>query len=157
MTLDQYLDRTVFYRPRPFTKEQFKQFIFSQSRDNPETIELLEELARSNRYFMATLNNESLELNLYRIERFGLRRFFKAFFTSCFLGMRKPDDGIYRAALQITQRSPDECVFIDDRPLNLECARLCSMQAIHFKNTAQLRQEFQRLGIEVEAQSGARI
>jgi len=37
-----------------------------------------------------------LELNVYRIEKFGLARCFPVFFSSCFLGVRKPDEEIYR-------------------------------------------------------------
>src|SRR5437879_4046910 len=71
--LEAYLDRTVFYRPRNFTRDEFRNFIFAQSEPFPETLEVLERLARSKKYLMGTLNNESIELNLYRINRFGLR------------------------------------------------------------------------------------
>ena len=63
ITLETYLDRTVFFRERPFDKEQFKHFIFAQSRENKETRALLDELTATRRYFLATLNNESEELN----------------------------------------------------------------------------------------------
>src|SRR5947207_3221023 len=78
--LEAYLDRTVFYRPRNFTRDEFRNFIFAQSEPFPETLEVLERLARSKKYLMGTLNNESIELNLYRINRFGLRNYFSVFF-----------------------------------------------------------------------------
>ena len=123
MTLERYLDRAIFYRPRPFAREEFRGFIFAQSEPKPDSLKVVEDLHQSGRYFMATLNNEILELNLYRIERFGLRRYFPVFFSSCFLGLRKPDEAIYRMVVQITQRTPEECIFIDDREVNLECPR----------------------------------
>src|SRR2546430_1221147 len=74
LALERYLDRAIFYRPRSFTREEFSDFIFAQSQAKPDSLKLAEELAQSGRYFMATLNNEILELNVFRIEKFGLRR-----------------------------------------------------------------------------------
>lgn len=149
MTLERYLDRAIFYRARPFTREEFSDFIFAQSQPKPDSIEFARQLAASGKYFMATLNNEILELNLYRIEQFGLRSCFSVFFSSCFLGLRKPDEAIYRTALQVTQREPAECIFIDDREVNLECPRELGMATIHFRDAAQLRRELEENGVEL--------
>lgn len=146
--LDGYLDRTVFYRPRDFTNEAFKDFMFAQSAPYPEPLAIVERLAHSRRYLMATLNNESLDLNLHRINHFGLRRYFTVFLSSCFLGVKKPDEAIFRLALQLTQLAPDEVMFIDDRALNLECARRIRMHTIHYQNPAQLEQALREAGIE---------
>jgi putative hydrolase of the HAD superfamily len=151
VTLDEYLHRAIFYRPRAFPRDALKAFMFAQSRPYPEVRAIVDQLARSRNYLLATINNEGLELNLYRIRQFGLRRDFSAFFSSCFLGVRKPDEAIYRLALQVTQRAPEECVFIDDRPLNLESARRMGMRAIHYQSAQQLRAEFHRSGVELAA------
>ncbi len=151
ITLDEYMQRTIFYRPRSFTRDEFKAFLFAQSVEYPEARAVLTTVARSGRYLLATINNEALELNLYRIEKFGLRKDFIAFFSSGYLGVRKPDAAIYRMALQVTARAPGECVFIDDRELNLECARLLGMRTIHYQNAAQLREELDRNDVEVGA------
>jgi putative hydrolase of the HAD superfamily len=123
ITLDTYLQRTVFYRKRAFTRDEFIAFIFAQSEEFPESRAVLSGLARTGKYLLATINNEPLELNVRRIEQFNLRREFEAFFSSCFVRIRKPDEAIYRLALEVTQRRAEECLFIDDRALNLECAR----------------------------------
>ena len=104
-------------------------------------------MTAAGRYLLATLNNESAELNAYRIREFQLTRNFSVFFTSCYLGVRKPDDAIYRLALDITQRAPEECIFIDDRLLNLECARRLGMRTIHFQNPAQLAKDLMHEGV----------
>jgi putative hydrolase of the HAD superfamily len=98
-------------------------------------------------YLQATINNEPLELNEHRIHQFNLRREFRAFFSSCYLGVRKPEDRIYQVALKVTQRNPDECLFIDDRELNLESARQMHMRTIHFQNAAQLRRDLAASGV----------
>jgi len=147
MTLERYLDRAIFYRPRSFTREEFRDFVFAQSQPKPESLKVTEELRQTGRYFMATLNNEILELNLYRIEKFGLQRNFPIFFSSCFLSLRKPDEAIYRMALQLIQRPAEECIFIDDREVNLECPRELGIKTILFKDAAQLRTELARQGV----------
>jgi putative hydrolase of the HAD superfamily len=149
LDLKEYLQRTVFYRSRVFGVEDFRAFMFAQSQPFPDALAIVERLARSGRYFLATLNNESLDLNLHRIRQFGLRTYFAAFFSSCFLGVKKPEEAIFRLALQVTQRAPDECIFIDDRPVNLECATECGMIVIQYQNPAQLRDDLKRAGVEL--------
>ena len=149
ISLDEYLERTIFYRPRPFNLDEFKKYMFSLSQPCPETLQLAKEIAKSRRYLMATINNESKELNLFRIQTFGLREIFSLFVSSCFVGLRKPEEGIYRLALDITQTVPEECCFIDDRPLNLDTASRLGMHVIQMKSTEQLRQELQKLGVTV--------
>jgi putative hydrolase of the HAD superfamily len=146
-TLDEYLRRTVFYRERAFAVEEFKQFMYDQSQPFPEVLEFLGQLARTRRYMLATLNNESLEINDYRIRKFRLRDYFEAFFSSCYLGVRKPDRAIYSLALKITQRDPGECILIDDRGLNLECAKEFGMRTVQFQNAAQLRGDLAKWGV----------
>ena len=151
MSLEQYLDRAIFYRPREFSREEFRAFIFAQSQPKPESIAIIAQLANSKKYFLATINNEVLELNLYRLEHFGLRRYFRVFFSSCFLGLRKPDEAIYRLALQVTQQAPANCIFVDDREVNLECPRELGWNTILFRDAAQLRSELTEAGIELES------
>ena len=147
ISLQDYLERTIFYRPRLFTIEAFTQHMFSLSQPYPDTLRLAKELAGSGRYLMSTLNNESKELNLFRIQTFGLREIFSLFVSSCFVGLRKPEEGIYRLALEITQRPPEECCFVDDRPLNLDSASKLGMHVIQMKDAEQLHRELQTLGV----------
>ena len=146
---DEYLDRTIFYRPRPFAREVFKDYVFSLSQPHRDVLAVAEQLARSGKYFMATINNESKELNQYRIQTFGLREIFSVFVSSCFVGLRKPEAGIYRLALEVTQKAPSDCCFIDDRPLNLEAARQLGMQTIEMQDVEQLRRDLRKLGVDI--------
>jgi putative hydrolase of the HAD superfamily len=149
ISLNEYLDRTLFYRPRRFTREEFTAFMFAQSKEYPESRAVLDAVARTGKYFIGAINNEPLELNEYRIEAFRLRRDFQVFFSSCYLHARKPEEMIFRIALEVTQRPAQECVFIDDRTLNLENPRRLSMNTIHYQSAPQLRQELQKYGVEV--------
>ena len=146
--LDQYLDRTIFCRPRTFGKQEVRDFIYALSQALPGSLALIERIATAGQVFLATLNNESRELNRHRIETFGLRKYFSAFFSSCYLGVSKPHREIYQLALDISQRQAEECVFIDDRPLNLECAQHLGLHTIQFLNAAQLENDLHLLGLE---------
>lgn len=147
ITLDEYLDRTVLYRERSFTREMFRDYMFSLSKPFPEVLEFARALAESGKYFMGTLNNESRELNYYRIEKFGLRMIFRLFISSCFVGFRKPERDIYRLALEITQVPAERCCFIDDRALNLECAAKLGMHTIQMQTLEQLQGDLAKLSV----------
>jgi putative hydrolase of the HAD superfamily len=143
MSLDEYMHETLFFRGREFTREAFKEFMYAQSKPFPEVLQIAEMLSARRGCFMAALNNESLPLNRFRIERFHLRRYFRCFFSSCYLGVRKPDSRIYELALQVTQARPEDCVFIDDRPENLEPAQRLRMRTIRCVNADQLRKDLE--------------
>lgn len=147
ITLEEYLDRTVFYRARPFTRDAFREFMFSLSQPYPDVLAFAQSLADSGKYFMGTINNESRELNYLRIEKFGLRKLFRVFFSSCFVGLRKPERDIYRLALETTQIEAETCCFVDDRALNLECAQKLGMHTVEMRQLEQLRSDLMKLGI----------
>lgn len=147
ISLDEYLDRTVFYRPRPFRREEFQEFVYSLSQPNEKALAFAKSLADSGNYFMGTINNESRELNLYRIEKFAMRAIFKLFVSSCFVGLRKPEEGIYRLALDLTQQRAEACCFIDDRALNLEMAKRLGMWTVEMDSVEKLREDLQKLGV----------
>jgi putative hydrolase of the HAD superfamily len=147
MTLDEYLRCTIFYRPRRFELKEFKAFMLAQSAPYLETIEVARGLARTGRYRLMTINNESAELNQHRLEVFGLGDIFGTFFSSCCVGVLKPARRIYEVALAMSQAEPEDSVFIDDRERNLEPARALGMRTIRFTDVAQLRQELAALGV----------
>jgi putative hydrolase of the HAD superfamily len=96
---------------------------------------------------MATINNESRDLNAFRIEKFDLRSILDVFVSSCFVKLRKPDPAIYRHALDLTQRFPEECCFIDDRTENLVPAQKLGMHTIQMRSADQLQEELDKLGV----------
>jgi len=147
ITLGEYLDRTVFYRERPFTRDAFRECMFSLSQSFPDVLAFAQSLTDSGKYFMGTINNESRELNNFRIEKFGLRKIFRLFVSSCFVGLRKPERDIYRVALEITQFPAEECCFIDDRALNLECAAQLGMHVIQMHGLDQLKKDLAKLEV----------
>lgn len=147
ITLDEYLNVTVFCEQRDFSREDFKAFMFAQSVPWPESIAVAQELASHGGVEMATLNNESAELNEYRISHFGLREIFPTFFTSCWLGVRKPTLAIYQRVLGMTQANPATTLFVDDRVQNLTPAAGLGMKTVHFRDAGQLRADLRTHGL----------
>jgi putative hydrolase of the HAD superfamily len=147
LTVDEYLDIAVFYEPRPFSREAFYAWMKDQSRPFEESVRLARRVAERGHASLFTLNNESAELNQHRIEKFGLADIFDAFFSSCWLGVRKPTPRIYTVALAATQASPAQSLLIDDRAQNLGPAAARGMRTILYRNPAQLEEALVHEGL----------
>jgi putative hydrolase of the HAD superfamily len=148
ISLEEYLELTVFCVPRTFDRGAFIEFMFSLSKPWPESIAIARELAESGRVRqLMTLNNEAEALNVMRIARFGLREMFDAFCSSCWLRARKPTHDIYRRALGIAQADARHALLVDDREQNLTPARALGMRGIHFRNADALRADLSWYGL----------
>jgi len=148
ISLDEYLALTVFCDPRRCTRDEFKAFMFAQSEAWPDSIGVARDLAAT-KVEMATLNNESEALNTHRIRTFGLAEIFPTFFTSCWLGVRKPTREIYTRVLGMTQADPTRTLFIDDRVQNLKPAGELGLKTIRFESARQLRTALEAHGLLV--------
>ncbi|HSQ78302.1 MAG TPA: HAD family phosphatase [Nitrospirota bacterium] len=147
--LDEYLNRVVFHEARPFSREDFKTFMFDQSQPYPEMIELIIKLKARYGIKTAAVNNEGRELSLYRIRKFALDTFIDFFITSCYVRLRKPDADIYHLALDIANASPAGTLYIDDRLLFVEVARGLGLESIHHKAFETTRTALESYGLSV--------
>ncbi len=149
--VEEYLRRTVFFQSRAFSQGEFLDAIRAESALlSDSALGIVRQLAASEEYVLATVNNESRAMNEYRLKRFGLEQVFSAFFTSCYLGVRKPDRRIYQITLDVLQREPEDVVFIDDREENVAAAASLGIHALRYEGSAQLANELARLGIALE-------
>ncbi len=146
LTLNEYLDRVVFYQPRSFTKDDFIQFMYAQSKPYPEMIDLIRKLKQKYCFKVAVVSNEGRELTEYRINKFELGEFVDFFISSCFVHLRKPDHDIFRMALDIAQVEPNEVIYIEDRPLFASEARSMGLRAIRHQGIEETRQALARAG-----------
>ena len=148
LTLDGYIHKTVFHRSRPFSPEDFQEFMYGQSQPLDGALDWIRALAAAGKHRMFTLNNESRELHEHRVETFGLDSIFRGFLTSCYLGQVKPDEAIYLNALGIASCSQEKAIFIDDRPLNVEPALALGLKALHFQDLESLRAFLRDQGVD---------
>jgi putative hydrolase of the HAD superfamily len=150
LNLDTYLNQVVFYQERPFTREDFKEFMYSQSQPKVEMINLLSGLKWKYRLKTAAISNEGRELTIYRIKKFDLTALFDYFVSSCFVHFRKPDADMYRIALDISQADPARSVYIDDRALFVEIAQSLGIIGIHHTDFEVTRNTLKDLGLAME-------
>ena len=130
ITFREYLDRVVFWQKRPFTRAEFRQFMFAQSKPFTEMIELVRNLKAKYRLKIIVVSNEAREVNAYRIRQFKLAGFVDAFISSCFVHLRKPDAAIFQMALDIAQVSARQIVYIDNTSLFVQIAEEFGMRGL---------------------------
>ena len=147
LSLDEYLDRVVFYQARTFSKEEFKAFMFTQSRPFPEMIELVGKLKNQYCLQVAAVSNEGRELTIYRVQQFKLGTFIDFFISSCFVHYRKPDADLYHIALDIAQVNPEQVIYIDDRAMFVEVAQGLGIKGILHKGYPATRKALEGLGL----------
>jgi putative hydrolase of the HAD superfamily len=129
ISLDEYLDTVVFNHPREFAREDFKEFIYRQSVELPDTLKWLKEWKKDCGFRIISINNEGKELNDYRVKKFKLHECFDAFISSCEVKMRKPDPGIFNLAMGVAMAQPGQCVYFDDRIMFVKTAQKLGIRA----------------------------
>ena len=147
LSLEEYLDRVVFYEIRSFTREDFKQFMFAQSHPHPDTMELMQRLKKRHNLEVGAISNEGRELTVYRIKKFNLKSFIDVFVSSCFVHFRKPDADMYRIALDIAQAPAENSIYIDDRPMFVQVARGLGINGIVHQDYETTRSELAGYGL----------
>ncbi|HYW80620.1 MAG TPA: HAD family phosphatase [Thermoguttaceae bacterium] len=151
LTLEEYLSRTVFHQQRPFTRDQFREFMFAQSQPYPEMIELIAQLKIQHGLKIAVVSNEGRELNEYRIRKFKLDRFVDSFISSCFVHVRKPDVDIFQFALDVTQASARQVVYIENTPMLVQVAEGLGIRGIRHTDYQMTRARLAAFELKVPA------
>lgn len=147
LSLDEYLTRVIFYRERSFSQEEFKKFMYAQSEPYPDMIELIRGLKTQYGLQIAAVSNEGRELTAHRVHQFNLGTFIDFFVSSCFVHYRKPDEDMYRIALDISQAQVDQVIYIDDREMFVEVAQGLGITGIPHKNYETTRKSLEGLGL----------
>jgi putative hydrolase of the HAD superfamily len=148
LSFGEYLDRVVFYEKRPFTRAQFKRFMFDQSKPCPGMIELFAQLKMRHGLKIAVVSNESREVNAYRIRKFKLDELADSFVSSCFVRMRKPDTDIFRLALDIAQAAAGQVLYVENTPLFVEVAEGLGIRSILHTDYKSTRAKLASFGLQ---------
>ncbi|HYN82596.1 MAG TPA: HAD family phosphatase [Gemmatimonadaceae bacterium] len=154
LTLDEYLDRSVFIKPRSFTPEDFKAFMYRQSKPFPHSLAVARALCASKSVRMCIASNESEELSRYRMRLFGLTEIFDTFLASCWIGVRKPAPNFFERCVEVTAARAEQSLFIDDREENIAAAAAFGFKVILFQSAEQLRRALAASGLELNIQHG---
>jgi putative hydrolase of the HAD superfamily len=149
LSLDEYLNRVVFHKACCFSRDEFKAFMFDQSRSFPEMIDMIKKLKAKHALKIAAVNNEGRELSLYRIAKFNLSSFIDFFVSSCFVHFRKPDADIFRMAVDMAQTPVRECLYVDDRLLFVEVAKSLGISGIHHRQYDETVKALEAFGLSL--------
>ena len=148
ISLSEYLRRVIFWEPRSFTEQQVVDFMLEQARSFPEMIELVKSVKEKNRLKVGVVSNEGRELTADRIERFALKEFVDIFVVSSYVHFRKPDEDIFRIALDVAQAEPGEVVYVDDRQMFVEVACRLGMREVWHRDLERTQAAFAELGLK---------
>ena len=151
LTLEEYLGRVVFYQKRPFSRAQFRRFMFAQSKPHPEMIAMIARLKARYGLKIAVVSNEARELNTHRIRTFKLARLVDFFMSSCFVHVRKPDADIFRLALDIAQTPSEQVVYIENTPMFVQIAEGLGIRSILHTDFRSTRAELTSFGLHDDA------
>ncbi len=147
LSLDDYLNRVIFYEKRSFTKDDFKEFMFEQSQQLPDMIDYIKKIKKDHGLKVTAVSNEGRELTEHRIEKFKLYELFDSFIASSFVHFRKPDVDIFKIALDVSQTSPERVVYIDDRHMFVEVAGEVGIRGIHHTGFAETKEKLSEFGL----------
>jgi len=149
LTLEEYMELVIFHQKRSFTRSQFKQFMFAQSKPYPRMIELVRKLKAKYGLKIVVVSNEARELNAYRIRKFKLDGFVDSFISSCFVHLRKPDADIFRLALDIAQTPVKQIVYIENTPMFVQVAEGQGIRSILHADYESTRGKLSLLGLQL--------
>ncbi len=81
---------------------------------------------------VSCLSNDIAGWSRWLREKHALTGAIESWTISAEVGCRKPDAGIYQAMLSVMKVDPVDCLFLDDRPRNLETAKNLGMRTLLF-------------------------
>jgi putative hydrolase of the HAD superfamily len=148
LSLADYLNRVIFFEERKFTFDEFRDFMFEQSQPFQNMIDLIKDLKQRYGLAIGAISNEGRELTVYRIKKYELKKFFDFFISSSFVHYRKPDEDMFRMALDVSQIPPDEAIYIEDRPMFVDVARTLGLHGIYHKSFESTRDELADYGLK---------
>lgn len=148
LSLDEYLDRVVFYKEQSFSRKKFKQFMYEQSQPFPEMLELVKKLKKKYSLKVAVVSNEGRELAEYRIKQFKLNELADFFIVSSFVHFRKPDADIFRIALDTAQVNPKQVVYLEDRPMFVQVAGSLDIHGLRHTDYNSTCRKLEKFGLK---------
>ena len=150
LTLDSYLKHVVFHKSRNFGVHDFQEFMYNCSQPYDSMLNFLKEAKEKLGCRVAALSNEGKELGHYRIEKFNLKEIIDYFIVSGFVGFAKPDERIFKLAINISQSLPNQIVYIDDRPKLIDAGKRMGLNTILHHSESDTRSA-------LEAMTGCKI
>lgn len=152
---------TVFYETQKELPERLRRVFYGltarydfEARFMPfnEGIDDVIKELKDNGYKLYLLSNIGLNFHIFNM-KMPVFRLFDGLFPSCDYGVIKPEKEVYEAFFRRFFLIPDECLFIDDSPENVDASIKAGMPAVIYnamtENTASLRKKLYENGIVI--------
>ncbi len=122
----------------------FKDYVLEKAEFRDEMYQYVREKLLG-KYKLAILSNqiESWLEPILKEKRFD--EMFDVIVTSYNTGLAKPDPEIYRKVVEFLGVEAEECIYVEDRPKNLEPAKALGMAVVEYKNYGQFIKELDQL------------
>jgi len=115
---------------------------------NPEIVEIIGAIKENNKFKLLCLSNVNSSHWEYILKKnWGFLEYFDEFILSHEVHMTKPDNKIFKYAIEKARCKPEEIVFIDDGINNVRTARKLGIIGIKFTNKKDLIKELKNLEI----------
>jgi putative hydrolase of the HAD superfamily len=138
ITEAEFRDRIEPHLENGFDLARLRALYFERLDPNRDMIEFIRHLRRRGVRAALLTNNVREWEPLWRAKLPEIDELFELVVDSAFVGLRKPDPGIYELTLErLGGISPEQCVFVDDLDVNCEAARALGMAAVRFVNPEQ--------------------
>jgi len=147
ITLEQYLNRVVFYQQRDFTHRAFREFMYSLSTPDWEMIALIRKLKMLYGLKIVAVSNEARELNDFRIGTFKLNELIDFFVSSCYVNVRKPDVAIFKLALDMAHVPIEEVLYIDDVQMFVDVATDMGISSVRYIDCSSTTKSLAEMGL----------
>jgi putative hydrolase of the HAD superfamily len=120
----------------------------SWTRINPDTVKLMEDIKAAG-LTVGILSNMPSEFLAMAREQIPVFKVPDVSVFSCEVGSVKPEDAIYESLLSALNLPPNDVVFIDDLPVNVEKARILGINAFSWKGADSARTVLKKLEIPI--------
>jgi glucose-1-phosphatase len=115
--------------------------------ENQATCDLLQRLCTRYPLYLLSDTNE-IHFGYVR-KTVAALSLFKEFIVSYQVGVMKPDPRIYQEALRRSGLPARACLFVDDRPANVQGAARLGIHAVQFGSPPQFADDLRRLGVVI--------
>lgn len=145
ITSKNYYDRMreIFKADIPFKK--FKAIYCDIFSLNSSVLKTLSYRKGKNKLLLLS-NTDVLHFSFIK-QRFPEIFIFDDYILSYRVGCVKPEEKIFRTALERAEAQPEEIVFIDDRKENIRAAEKAGLKTIHFDSKKDLKAELEKYGV----------
>lgn len=142
---DEYLAVMIEWLDNKVTADEFRRIISDIFTLNYDVIQLIPELKQ--KYTVVLLSNTNSIHKRYGYGDYDFLNWFDKLFLSYEVGAVKPEEKIYRAVEQFTQKPSQEHFFIDDIQEYIDGAKRCGWDGIQFVDYEKLIVELKEKGI----------